>query len=353
MNQRLLVFDWIRSIAILIILFHHLPNYTFDFYNLNYFGIPANFSALNELNRYFGLSLFVFVSGYLINVKPIEFSTWNTISSFAKQRFIRIFPLYYLGLICFCIMDEIYDVTKIIFQIFGLQLIFRTPLLIPIRTLWFVGLVTVYYSMFIILKSNKFRKIYKVGILTFLLIFFLTLNRFFSLTDLRLSLYYLVFLFGIFCSEKQLFRSKIWIGTSYLSALLLVFLSIYFFTYFTYYETLLSSEDGFLVKYLLLNALMLSFDITTYNVCQWLMRHLKFERVLKALAYASYCMYLFHRPIWWIMKEIPIDRDSGNGQYLLLALLIFCGMPLIFGFSYGLQVLYDKHFKPKLLYLFK
>jgi peptidoglycan/LPS O-acetylase OafA/YrhL len=62
-------FNVMRALGIFIILAHHLPDYCFNYYNLSYLGINIDISLLNDLNRYFALGIFIFISGYLLNEK--------------------------------------------------------------------------------------------------------------------------------------------------------------------------------------------------------------------------------------------------------------------------------------------
>jgi len=66
---------------------------------------------------------------------------------------------------------------------------------------------------------------------------------------------------------------------------------------------------------------------------------------LQKIAYASYVMYLFHRPVWWLMADI-YDPANVEIKALYLALL---GIPLTIFVSYYLQKFYDKYFKGRLI----
>lgn len=351
MNKRLPVFDWIRSVAIITILFHHLPNYTFNFYDLRNFGIPLDLSILNELSGYFGLSLFIFMSGYLLNAKKVYFSSWSEVWSFAKQKLIRIVPLYYVALFLFSLTEGIRNPIKIFIHSLGLQLIFETSThSIPIRTLWFIGLITIYYSVFAVVKQNSLSRKLRGGILISSWILPLALNGFLGVTDYRISLYWVIFWFGILCSEKHLPKLKLWKYLSQASAVLFVAMLVCIHADF---EPLIGSESTFLLKYTLLNAFMFSSVVTTYNVCHWLTQRLQFRAELKFIAYISYCMYLFHRPVWYVMSNLLVNQLAVDSQYLQLAALTIVGLPLIMALSYGLQVTYDRYLKRYMLAAFK
>ncbi len=106
MKNKLVVLDWMRAVAILVILFHHLPGYTFNYYNLNNFGTPLDLSIINVFNRYIGLSLFVFTSGYLLNLRKNHSFGLDETKKFIFKRWIRIFPLYLIALVAFIFMNE-------------------------------------------------------------------------------------------------------------------------------------------------------------------------------------------------------------------------------------------------------
>lgn len=347
MDQRLPVFDWIRSVAIIIIVFHHLPWYAFNFYNLTYFGIPLNLSILNELNGYFGLSLFIFMSGYLLNIKKVYFSTWGEIQVFAKRKLIRIFPLYYLALIAFALVEHVHSSAKILIHLLGLQLVLETlTASIPIRTLWFVGFITIFYTVFAIVKNTKLSQRSRLVILIASGLVPLALHIFWGITDYRISLYWGVFWFGVLCAEKDLPNLKLWKDLSPVAALVLVAMVVYFFLAF---DPSVSLKGLSFENYLLLNTLMFSYVITTYNVCNWLSQRFNFQSKLKSISYVSYGVYLFHRPIWATLSQVLVNQFGVDNRYWLLAILIIGGLPLIFAVAYGLQSVHDQRVRPYLL----
>jgi peptidoglycan/LPS O-acetylase OafA/YrhL len=63
------------------------------------------------------------------------------------------------------------------------------------------------------------------------------------------------------------------------------------------------------------------------------------------IAYASYGMYLFHRPVWWLMVDI---YNPANVQIKALYLALL-GIPLTIFFSYYLQKFYDRYFERRLI----
>ncbi|MEH1874792.1 acyltransferase family protein [Nostoc sp.] len=339
-KDRFLVFDLLRFLATFIILFHHLPNYCFDFYNLKNFGINIDLSVCNELNTYLGLSLFIFMSGYLINVKKTSFPDWTTVGTFLYKRIIRIFPMYYIALIFFCYILNITEPLRIIIHILGLQSLLFSKHLPSLPTLWFVGTILVYYCIFIFCKAEKIRTIYRllaIGIFPFIVSFASTSLHF---MDYRISLYYWIFIFGIYCAESKILETS-WLkkNTFIITAgFVCIFISCFFL------EKKYGIDDlGLIKSYTILNILMFSFILSIYGICNAIAKILKSSQIIQAIAYASYGMYLFHRPIWFFLRKIVQQGMEINNQYILMTIEIFIGIPIIFVFAYLVQSFYEKY----------
>ncbi|NER78204.1 MAG: acyltransferase [Leptolyngbya sp. SIO1D8] len=336
MKDRLLVFDLIRVFAIFIILFHHLPAYCFNFYDLNWLGIHSDWSMLNEMNRYFGLGLFVFTSGYLLNLKKRTFSGWQTAQSFLFRKLLRILPLYCLSLILFCWMYNMDEPLRIITHVFGLQLLFRTDSFFPMRTLWFVGMIIPYYALFVLLKIDTVRRLYKVLLLTFVPIFVLAMGLVFDLMDLRLALYYGIFFFGIFCAETDVLAKMS-------RAILLTFFSTLALCLLLYGDLeFLELPFESVSTFTQANALMLCFVLAVYSIFSYLVEHIKDSRAIEMIAYSSYGAYLFHRPVWFFLEK-AIAALNIDSRYTAALILVAIGIPLIILVSNVLQTLYDEY----------
>lgn len=340
MKDRFLVFDLIRFLAVFIILFHHLPNYCFNFYDLKNFGINIDLSAWNDLNTYLGLSLFIFMSGYLINLKKISFPDWTTVGTFLYKRIIRIFPMYYVALILFSYILNIHEPLTIIIHIFGLQSLLFSKHLPSLPTLWFVGTILVYYCIFIICKAEKIRRIYRLLVIVIFPFIVCFASTSFHFMDYRISLYYLIFIFGIYCAESNILETP-WIKQNTV-IITTVFVGIYI-SCFMLEKTYGIDYFGLIKSYTILNILMFSFILSTYGISNTIAKILKSSKAVQAIAYASYGMYLFHRPIWFFLRKIAQEIMGINNQYMLLMLEVFVGIPIIFVFAYLVQNFYEKY----------
>jgi len=340
MNNRLFIFDLMRALAIFIILFHHLPQYSGNFYNFNFIGIHIDLSPVNGLNRYLALSLFIFISGYLLNRKRERFQDINSAVKFLYKKIIRIFPLYYLALFAFIYIYKIFSPLTIFIHILGLQLLFASPNFKPIMTLWFIGLILIYYSLFIVINYGNIRQISRILIIILFPIFIGLLSVVFKVTDLRIILYYWVFIFGIFSAETNFFEQKLWRKISpIIPILFILFFLISFFVEKEY--GLMKINLGY--SYILINLLVLLFVLFVYQISSFISLNNPSVKLIELISYSSYCMFLFHRPLWSVMDKFLKKTLEINNFYITTSILVILGIPILIVFSYYLQRFYDKY----------
>jgi hypothetical protein len=355
MKDRLLIFDLMRLIAIFLILSVHSPGYSFNFYDLRHFGINLNLTMIKEFNAIFGLGLFIFLSGYLINIKKISFPDWRASGIFLYKKILRIFPLYYVALFAFCYMLHVTNPARIIIHSLGLQSLLQSKQWMSLPTLWFIGTILIYYCIFIILKSDLFSKIHKFLIIGLFPFFMFFAHKYLYVTDNRISLFYLIFLFGIYCAESKVLNT---IALKKLAAI-----STFAFTLIFLVGLFVVKKHGFsglnyISYFLLSNALIFCFVLFMYSICSIVTKRLKSAKTLstrqfrlelatvQAIAYSSYGMYLFHRPIWFFMSLVAQEKMRIHNEYALLAIQMLIGLPIIIAFSYFAQNFYDKYCLP-------
>lgn len=95
MKEKILAFDLLRAIAILAILLTHSTAY------LGYKYIRYTILIFTPFFAKIGLSLFIFISGYLIHYNNSKISSIKDVLLFYKKRILRIFPLYWAALAVF------------------------------------------------------------------------------------------------------------------------------------------------------------------------------------------------------------------------------------------------------------
>ena len=335
-KPRVLHFDLMRSIAILTILIYHLPGYSLNFFDLNAIGVDMDFSIFRKFSKFFGLGLFIFISGYLSNLKGRDFADTRAIKKYILQKFIKIFPLYYLALILFSYFYNITEPLRLTTHILGLQLIFASPLVKPTPTLWFIGLILIYYVIYVFIKAEKVGDFTKVLVLALFPLAVVAVNKIFNVMDLRLVLYYGVFLLGLYSGRYDIFKKISWLQLIIAASSFTVFLLVY--DDYKFAITPFSSLSSFV----LINILMVLFIGATYKSCLYFADKIKPKRLVEVVSYSSFCMFLFHRPVWSWMHDVLGEMNIVDNEGMMALVLAAIGIPVIVALSYSIQHLYDR-----------
>ncbi|MFW9822720.1 MAG: acyltransferase family protein [Candidatus Thorarchaeota archaeon] len=198
-NQKLPEVDILRIISILIVVIAiHIPlSYAYNFYlDLDQFGV----FLVNNVGIFAAMGSFVFVSGFGLYLNPNNrnLDSSKKVLAFLKKRFLRIFPLYWVAILLFLFfigyltMDPIY----IISHFFGMQIIVAPYFGPPMLTLWFIGIIVIYYLIYVVLNLLRSIK-WIIPTSIAILFFFVLLNGLFGLVENRFFLYYSLFILGI------------------------------------------------------------------------------------------------------------------------------------------------------------
>lgn len=333
-KKRFIEFDGMRSMAILLVLFHHLE-------------IDQRVPLFADLFRYLALGIFIFISGYLLASNSGKLDSWREIKGFMFKRAVRILPLYIVALLVFIKLlpgiDHSMNTLSFAIHCLGLDLIFsHPPQCDPVLTLWYIGLIMPYYAFFAVftrLTQNPRRNRSAWILVALFPVFFVFLRYCFGISDKRLILYFATFIAGV-VGAKYNVLNKITLPKTIFS--LMIFLTVsFFYVYFIYPPTIKSSRPTSLFSFISLGALlctniiMISFIPVSYTLfkTKWLAR---FSAAFSFIAYASYCMYLFHRPFWWGISKL-YQPTSTMGQQIFNAAII----PLLIVFCFYLQKAYD------------
>ncbi len=346
MKIREIEFDIVRTLAVFLILLHHLPEHSVNFYAFYLKGHPIDLNFVYWQEFYVGVGLFVFISGYLLSRANPSFERWRNIKQFILERYARIFPLYIIALVLFIALDDeirsSINISTFILDVLGLEITFGPNNSHSLLTLWFVGLILSYYYVFIILQ--KFGQ----GTIRFITLVLVLLFASALLIKIGLMDERFLFFLGIFVAsmlaakykliEKMKFKHVIFV-------LPIFVILVYFFVDFIHlkgfrsYLSLAGMSDLVVRNLIILGLVFLIFAVAKVIVRTG--QHVLVQR----MAYASYCIYLFHRPVWWLMMDL-YNPANGKIKVLYLGLL---GIPLTVFASYHLQKFYDKYFRMRLI----
>jgi len=304
----------------------------------------------------FGLSLFVFLSGYSININNKRFTNHKDFFRFYKKRIKRIYPLYILAILIFFVLYQIvgqsmqYDLSWWIIQLSGLEILLSPQYTTPILTLWFIGMILLFYLIypFLLFKSIKTKDILLKSFLFFLLL--LIIRIFFNIIDIRFFVYYFIFIAGILASREDVFYAKKYqnlITVVTISFLVILTIQILTGSYSIYDgpstigELIYLSINSTIELLIILDLLMLMFVLSITYLTTYFIRNFKHqskEVIIKFAmfgAFSSYAVYLFHRPYFTV---IYYSMTIININYLFNGLIIYiiC-IPPLFILSYYIQ----------------
>ena len=374
-QKKLPELDILRIVSILIvIIFVHLKDYGYSFYmevDLYYIYF------FNGLGIYVAMGSMVFLSGFglFLNKDNRNIDSCGKLVSFLKRRFLRIFPLYWIAIPLFIVFVGYLNIDSLylLAHIFGMQIIVAPEFGPPMLTLWFIGIIVVYYLIFLFLSYlGSLKKIIPGAIV--ILFIFVYINIMFGLVEYRFFYYYLFFILGIvlanlytsqlFSRVKEYFNKRSKVIPLFLAGCSAV---LFFFTYqfiaeFFYstldseygtfhVSTILDSNPGFIQSAILvifINLIIGSYIIFTVSlfylfihIFRLILPKLRLDTVFSKIAYSTYCVYLFHRIFLILYAGIltygfNIDTFNKDNVYLL-----YLFVPFIFVFSYLIQKGYD------------
>ena len=175
MESRIHSLDFLRALAIVFVLLDHLPDYKIPFLDLfsPYFGR-------------LGVGLFIFISGYLMFLTNRSFNSTHDILEFYKRRAVRIFPLYLIALLVFFVLYGLFaprlgfdpgmdfSLDNMIIHIFGLQILLSPAYATPLLTLYFIGLIVIFYLLypFLIKFSKNVKEFLLISLVPFIIFLF-------------------------------------------------------------------------------------------------------------------------------------------------------------------------------------
>lgn len=325
--------DVLRSVAIIFIIFAHIDSFT---------SFPI-FDELDEIFAFFGLSIFFFISGFLMQ-KNNNFATDKDVSFFFKKRVLKIYPLYWLSIVAIYAMDKIgFDVVYsndivadkflLLSHIFGFQGLIHEDYALSVW--WFVGVILLYYFLFSIILhySKSFGGLLAYSF--FMVLPLLFLRNEFNLVNVNFFSYYFIFIAGILSAAAENLESFKKITLSY-SVLLLSFLLMSYLGINTNYLSDISKRDIVFLIFVLI--------FTLYNIKFSCQNKFKIPMYVKKLADSSYSVYLFHIPLLTLFQSfilMSFSLEILNG-HLFDYLTLFLGIPFTLFSGYFIMIYLDK-----------
>jgi len=360
-NKRLFELDALRAVAITLIVFSHL----IFFIKSNIFILTVNSINFVFPVWFYGLSLFFFISGFVLHYKHPTISNRQDAIDFLKRRVVRIYPLYWIALAVLITLGitlgmDAWNFFLVTIYVCGLQ-VFSPPGHEWFGLLWFIGLILLYYLIYLVLaRLSNAPKLLFTAVLGFPL-FFIVLRLAFNIVDSRFFVYYGMFIAGVIASKYNLlYRTNAKRRyTAYSIALFCGVIGVVaLVTKLTQhvssnvYEPTGSLSELYsmlnnptaplsfanFIVIVLANALALLFIYWSFNSMRLILPSLSAttRKLVAAIAFASYSLYLFHLPFLWLLTTILYAAHVARVDVILLG-----SVPVMFLLCYAIQLRED------------
>jgi len=338
-NNRIIIFDYLRIIAIILVVFCHYL----------YVGNTQYSLTIKVILGVIGNGIFLFISGYLISARHyISGVRQHSIKLFVVSRFFRIYPFYWVAMIFYIICAFYfwklhYNLPTLIVNFLGLQAIFCPQIVPSISIFWFIGTILLCYFCYILLskitETTNGIIFYSLLLLGLLLIIRIK----FGIFSLQFIEYYPLFILGVFCHREKIFENKQFKPLSLLAfAGLLTSLFVILYTNIplgnsieiSFYSILVAILVN-LLRYILIFCFIYNFFILFSNFSI----HIKEDLLLK-MSITTYAVYLFHSALFMPFDGIRWNIDIIEG-IVYNFILIVAGLPFLFTVCYYFQKYFD------------
>lgn len=350
-KKRLFEIEVLRVVGMFLILYSHSTPYLGWSPRLNWF-LPHPGAV--------GLSIFFFISGFLLKRSLIGREKQFDLLAFLKSRLIRILPLYWISILAFILLfhfGQIFHssnfepiVSTFVAHAFALQLILH-PQVAEIPTLWYVGALIPYYVLFAISARLNFLKYLVVNVLILGILYglkFALQTKGIDLIDTRLLVHYPTFLLGVCCAKLDLnlefLRKRKLVLFVAFSLMAVAYLQWVGYDRTSLTKTYLSFTNISYYGYCFLWAI--SFVSLAYLISPIVER---FSSSVAFLSVISYAVYLFHRPVYGIFYGV-VTFWLSTSVFIRTILFPVATLVLVV-ISYCITQLDTQFFKPRLVKL--
>lgn len=337
-SVRIHYLDILKVVFILCVLLQHLPEYL-GYNPLDLLGIRVFTEQLGGI----GVSGFVILSGFGLTYARLATRSPLNLWTFWRQRLLRVTPLYYLSLVAWLFAVALIPPQNLLAHLLFVHVFFRDFAHNP-GSLWYVGLIVQCYLVFPLLFRMFQRNRQNLAWLLILSAYALgvaLISAGYYLSDTVL-MYGPEFLLGMGLAQRvRRGRPDSYLAPAGLLTGLLIFL-----VWAVVYQTAAWSDLNLWITWPLTTAGRIGFFLVALNLASRVSAR-RLTLAAAPLAFASYAVFLFHRPMWTLAINSPLwgwigrlpDVLIHSVQFVYLALL---GIPLIFVVAYWMQYANDR-----------
>ena len=325
--------EFLNSLFIIVILYLHHSMYT-----IYHIKLLPEFN-LNLYLQKLAVGGFFFLSG----LKMTQSKSETPVGDFISNRFFRIYILYVLAVICYSMIVYPYlnfgrfpDFKNIIIHALGIQSIFPGLFGSGYLTLWFISFLFLCYAFFLLSRKTVQTPPLFGAVLGGSILFILAANHFgkqYGIAIFRkdICIYLVYFGMGMFYAVNKKRHEKTNLIFMISTIVLGLSGSLYFFTY----KPKIPAQEFFtIVLYL---ASHMAFYMLMFKAFGRYHPSKQMKSLLVYLSFASFCVFLFHRPVWSVMNLVWFKASLLHSLYIIV-FIPFC----IFIGCHRLQREYNK-----------
>ena len=312
-RDRILGFDLARVVAIFVVIG--------IYHNFGYAGLRYYYDAGTKSLSYTALGVFTFLSAFLLSSK-YTFSTSKEIITFLKKRVVRIWPLFAISSFILVLIhfNELLATLK--------GLVGLSPFWAPApTTMWYVAMLISLYMLtpFVLCGKGVLRQCTRVVLVMTLLGL---IQIVFKSVVPKTHNYYTVFFAGLLLGHNYYEPTMRFLSAKKTFIVSVIWGILYVIVWITG-NNYLKTFTGILGIVAILNLCLI--------VSYFFVKVKEINSIISTLAYSSFCAYLFHREIIWLLLRV---KSLGSGWSLFFEVLLV-GVPLTFIIAYVLQHFYD------------
>ena len=268
-----------------------------------------------------GLTIFFFLSGFLLRRSQLMRRNSFDAVRFLKSRLVRIFPLYWLAIAAFTVVFHYAKLFKpsdfaplpqtLLAHAAGIQL-FVSPHIFVIFTIWYMGALIPYYLVFALTARLSIRNFLLSNGLILAGVYGLKLvldRQGIEIIDTRLLLHFPTFLAGAYyahldpdCALIRRYKYALAVG---FFALMLAIIRCQGQGGFTLDKVHFALDSYIYYLYCLLGGMV--FAAIAFSLSNFARR---FPKTVALLSVSSYAVYLFHRPLYSVFYIVFLELLS-------------------------------------------
>lgn len=323
-DGRIREIDGIRLLGVSVVVLLHALAYV-----LPDSGPSRAFSYVLRPSTYVALGSLFWASGVAISRTQPPLLTRHDVARFFTRRLARLYPLYLLALAVFVALWMRPISPLAIASHIGMFSVLLDPLAgETLLTMWFVQVVVFYYVCYVGFTFGEPSVRWILARMAFGLVVLGLWDAVFALGDYRLLVYYPAFCLGVLMGRRKI-RANVQRILLYASAPIFA-LAVAGVNLSLTPDTSESHAFGMVVS--------VAGVPLAWALAHMLIHDEKTWRWVSAGAYASFCAYLFHRPILSIMKAI---YDPATNPVAAYAYYWGAGLAAALFVGYWIQYAYD------------